>query len=168
MPTYLIATLLVLLFSNWLGWLPPALWEDKLSMVLPIVTLSLRPLAIIARMTRTTLLEVLHADYIRTAFSKGLDERTVILKHALRNALIPVVTLLGPITASLITGSYVVETIFQIPGLGQYFVTSVIDRDYPLVMGMTLTYGMILILCNLFVDLTYGIIDPRVRLENVK
>jgi oligopeptide transport system permease protein len=168
LPTYLIATLLVLLFSSWLGWLPPALWEDKLSMILPIVTLSLRPLAIIARMTRTTLLEVLHADYIRTAFSKGLDERTVILKHALRNALIPVVTLLGPITASLITGSYVVETIFQIPGLGQYFVTSVIDRDYPLVMGMTLTYGLILIFCNLFVDLTYGIIDPRVRLENVK
>jgi oligopeptide transport system permease protein len=168
LPTYLIATLLVLLFSNWLGWLPPALWEDKKSMILPIVTLALRPLAIIARMTRTTLLEVLHADYIRTAFSKGLDERTVILKHALRNALIPVVTLLGPITASLITGSYVVETVFQIPGLGQYFVTSVIDRDYPLVMGMTLTYGLILISCNLLVDLTYGIIDPRVRVENAK
>ncbi len=168
LPTYLIATLLVLLFSNYLGWLPPALWEDKKSMILPIVTLCLRPLAIIARMTRTTLLEVLHADYIRTAYSKGLKDSTVLFKHALRNALIPVVTLLGPITASLITGSYVVETIFQIPGLGQYFVTSVIDRDYPLVMGMTLTYGLILILCNLFVDLTYGLIDPRVRLENTR
>jgi oligopeptide transport system permease protein len=165
LPTYLIATLLVLLFSSTLGWLPPALWEDRASIVLPLITLSLRPLAIIARMTRTTLLEVLHADYIRTAHSKGLSESKVLFKHALRNALIPVVTLLGPITASLITGSYVVETIFQIPGMGQYFVTSVIDRDYPLVMGMTLTYGFVLISCNLLVDLTYGLIDPRIRVE---
>jgi oligopeptide transport system permease protein len=168
LPTYLIATLLVLLFSSTLGWLPPALWEDRASIVLPLITLSLRPLAIIARMTRTTLLEVLHADYIRTAHSKGLSESKVLFKHALRNALIPVVTLLGPITASLITGSYVVETIFQIPGMGQYFVTSVIDRDYPLVMGMTLTYGFVLISCNLLVDLTYGLIDPRIRVEAEK
>jgi len=165
LPTFLIATLLVLLFSSYLGWLPPALWEDRKSMVLPVLTLSFRPLAIIARMTRTTLLEVLHADFIRTAHSKGLTETRVLFKHALRNALIPVVTLLAPITASLITGSYVVETIFQIPGLGQHFVTSVIDRDYPLVMGMTLTFGVVLILCNLAVDLTYGLIDPRIRLE---
>lgn len=168
LPTYLIATLLVLLFSSTLGWLPPALWEERASIVLPLITLSLRPLAIIARMTRTTLLEVLHADYIRTAHSKGLSESKVLFKHALRNALIPVVTLLGPITASLITGSYVVETIFQIPGMGQYFVTSVIDRDYPLVMGMTLTYGFVLISCNLLVDLTYGLIDPRIRVEAEK
>ena len=165
LPTYLIATLLVLLFSSRLGWLPPALWEDKASMVLPVITLSLRPLAIIARMTRTTILEVLHSDYIRTAHSKGLDEKHVLFKHALRNALIPVTSLLGPITASLITGSYVVETIYQIPGLGQYFITSVIDRDYPLVMGMTLFYGVILLSCNLLVDLTYGLIDPRIRIE---
>jgi oligopeptide transport system permease protein len=164
LPTYLIATLLVLLFSGYLGWLPPALWEDKSSIILPVITLALRPLAIIARMTRTTILEVLHSDYIRTAHSKGLDERSVLFKHALRNALIPVVTLLGPITASLITGSYVVETIYQIPGLGQYFITSVIDRDYPLVMGMTLFYGAILISCNLMVDLAYGLIDPRIRI----
>jgi oligopeptide transport system permease protein len=166
LPTFLIATLLVLLFSSYLGWLPPALWEDRKSMILPVLTLSFRPLAIIARMTRTSLLEVLHADFIRTAHSKGLSESRVLFKHALRNALIPVVTLLGPITASLITGSYVVETIFQIPGLGQHFVTSVIDRDYPLVMGMTLVFGVILILCNLLVDLTYGLIDPRIRLEH--
>ena len=165
LPTFLIATLLVLLFSSYLGWLPPALWEDRKSMILPVLTLSFRPLAIIARMTRTTLLEVLHADFIRTAHSKGLSETRVLFKHALRNALIPVVTLLGPITASLITGSYVVETIFQIPGLGTHFVTSVIDRDYPLVMGMTLLFGFVLILCNLLVDLAYGWIDPRIRLE---
>jgi oligopeptide transport system permease protein len=165
LPSYLVGTLLVLLFSNYLGWLPPALWEDKRSMVLPIITLSVRPLALIARMTRTTLLEVMHADYIRTAYSKGLSDRAVLFKHALKNSLIPVITMLGPITASLITGSYVVETIFQIPGLGQYFVTSVVDRDYPLVMGMTLTYGLILTLCNFLVDVTYGFIDPRIRVD---
>jgi oligopeptide transport system permease protein len=165
LPSYLVGTLLVLLFSNYLGILPPALWEDKASMVLPVITLSLRPLAIIARMTRTTLLEILHSDYIRTAYSKGLDDSTVLFKHALRNALIPVVTLLGPIAASLITGSYVVETVFQIPGLGQYFISSVINRDYPLVMGMTLMFGTILIVCNFLVDLAYSWIDPRIRLE---
>ena len=165
LPSYLVGTLLVLLFSNYLGVLPPALWEDKASMVLPVVTLALRPLAIIARMTRTTLLEILHSDYIRTAYSKGLSDSTVLFKHALRNALIPVVTLLGPIAASLITGSYVVETVFQIPGLGQYFITSVINRDYPLVMGMTLMFGIILIVCNFIVDLAYSWIDPRIRLE---
>lgn len=165
LPSYLVATLFVLLFSNYLGWLPPALWEDRASMVLPVATLALRPLAIIARMTRTTLLEVMHSDYIRTAYSKGLSESKVIFKHALRNSLIPVVTMLGPIAASLITGSYVVETVFQVPGLGQYFITSVINRDYPLVMGMTLTYGVVLTTCNVLVDLTYGWIDPRIRIE---
>jgi len=168
LPAYLVATFLILLFSNLLGWLPPALWEDKKSMILPVITLALRPLAIVARMTRTSLLEVLHSDYIRTAHAKGLKERTIFFKHALKNALIPIVTLLGPIAASLITGSYVVETIFQIPGLGQYFITSVLDRDYPLVMGMTLTYGAVLILCNLLVDLTYGFIDPRIRIGEVR
>jgi oligopeptide transport system permease protein len=163
LPSYLVATLLVLLFSNYLGWLPPALWEERLSMVLPVITLALRPLAIIARMTRTTLLEILHSDYIRTAYSKGLTDSTVLFKHALKNAMIPVITLLGPIAASLITGSYVVETVFQIPGLGQYFITSVINRDYPLVMGMTLLFGIILIICNLLVDLAYSWIDPRMR-----
>jgi ABC-type dipeptide/oligopeptide/nickel transport system permease component len=115
---------------------------------------------------RTTLLEILHSDYIRTAYSKGLNDSTVLFKHALRNALIPVVTLLGPVAASLITGSYVVETVFQIPGLGQYFISSVINRDYPLVMGMTLMFGIILIICNLVVDLAYSLIDPRIRLES--
>lgn len=165
LPSYLVATLLVLLFSNYLGWLPPALWEDKKSMVLPAITLGLRPLAIIARMTRTTLLEVMHADYIRTAYSKGLSPSRVLFKHALKNSMIPVITMLGPIAASLITGSYVVETVFQIPGMGQYFITSVINRDYPLVMGMTLTYGVVLTASNLIVDLAYGWIDPRIRVD---
>ena len=168
LPSYLIGTLLVLLFSNYLGLLPPALWEEKSSMVLPVITLAVRPLAIIARMTRTTLLEILHSDYIRTAYSKGLSDSTVLFKHALKNAMIPIITLLGPITASLITGSYVVETVFQIPGLGQYFITSVVNRDYPLVMGMTLLFGIILIICNLLVDLAYSWIDPRIRTEAKK
>jgi len=168
LPAYLVATLLVLYFSNHLGWLPPALWEDKKAMILPTITLALRPTAILAKMTRTTMLETLHSDYIRTAYSKGLTEKIVIFKHALKNSLIPVITLIGPIAASLITGSYIVETIFQIPGMGQYFITSVVDRDYPLVMGMTLTYGVILIACNLLVDLTYGLIDPRIRLDHEK
>jgi len=168
LPSYLIGTLLVLLFSNYLGILPPALWEEKASMVLPVITLAVRPLAIIARMTRTTLLEILHSDYIRTAYSKGLSDSKVLFKHALKNALIPIITLLGPITASLITGSYVVETVFQIPGLGQYFITSVVNRDYPLVMGMTLLFGIILIICNLLVDLAYSWIDPRIRTEAKK
>ena len=165
LPTYLVATLLVLLFSNYLGWLPPALWEDKNSIVLPVLTLALRPLAMIARMTRTTLLEVLHADYIRTAYSKGLSPASVLFKHALKNAMIPIITMLGPIAASLITGSYVVETMFQIPGMWQHFITSVINRDYPLVMGMTLTYGLILTLSNLLIDLTYSLLDPRIRVD---
>jgi len=168
LPSYLVATLLVLLFSNYWRLLPPALWEEKSSMVLPVITLALRPLAIIARMTRTTLLEILHSDYIRTAYSKGLTDSKVLFKHALKNALIPIVTLLGPIAASLITGSYVVETVFQIPGLGQYFITSVVNRDYPLVMGMTLMFGMILIISNFLVDLAYVWIDPRMRLEDKK
>ncbi|MBS1959693.1 MAG: ABC transporter permease [Bdellovibrionales bacterium] len=168
LPSYLVATLLVLLFSNYLGWLPPALWEDKKSMILPTITLGLRPLAIIARMTRTTLLEVMHADYIRTAYSKGLTESRVLFKHALKNSMIPVITMLGPIAASLITGSYVVETVFQIPGMGQYFITSVINRDYPLVMGMTLTYGLVLTASNLLVDMAYGWIDPRIRVDGTK
>ena len=168
LPSYLVATLLILLFSNYWRLLPPALWEEKSSMVLPVITLALRPLAIIARMTRTTLLEILHSDYIRTAYSKGLSDASVLFKHALKNAMIPIVTLLGPIAASLITGSYVVETVFQIPGLGQYFITSVVNRDYPLVMGMTLLFGIILIVCNLLVDLAYSWIDPRIRSEAKK
>jgi oligopeptide transport system permease protein len=163
LPSYLLATLLVLLFSSYLNWLPPALWEDPRSMILPILTLSLRPTAVIARMVRTSMLESLQADYIRTALAKGLDDRRVLFKHALKNSLIPVITLLGPITASLITGSYVVEIVFQIPGLGQYFITSVLNRDYPLVMGMTLTYGIVLIFCHWIVDILYGWIDPRIR-----
>ncbi len=165
LPSYLLASLLILLFCTYLGWLPPALWEEPKSLILPIVTLSVRPLAILIRMTRTSMIESLHSDYIRTAYSKGLSDSKILFKHALKNSLIPSLTVLGPITANLITGSFLVEIIFQIPGLGKHFVTAVINRDYPLVMGVTLVYGTLLVFCNLCVDLLYHWADPKMRID---
>lgn len=134
-------------------------------MVLPVVTLGLRPMALIARMTRASMLETLAADYIRTARGKGVAEGAVVFRHALKNSLIPVITLLGPMAANLVTGSFLVEIVFQIPGMGKHFVSAVINRDYPLVMGVTLVYGAVLIICNLLVDLVYSWADPRIRLN---
>lgn len=165
LPSYLVASLLVLVFALWLGWLPPALWDGPETMVLPVATLGFRTMAIIARLTRSSMIEALSADYIRTAYAKGLESSRVVFKHALKNSLIPVLTVLGPVAANLVTGSFLVEIIFQIPGLGKHFVTAVINRDYPLVMGVTLVYGMILIFSNLAVDLAYAWVDPRIRLE---
>lgn len=165
LPSYLVASVLVLFFSLHLGWLPPALWEGPSSMILPIVTLGFRPMAIIARLTRTSMIETLSADYIRTAYSKGLSSTSVIFKHALKNSLIPVITVLGPLAANLVTGSFLVEIVFQIPGMGKHFVGAVINRDYPLVMGVTMVYGVILVLSNLLVDLFYAWTDPRIRLS---
>jgi oligopeptide transport system permease protein len=165
LPSYLVASLLILLFALKLMWLPPALWEGWDSMILPIATLALRPLAMIARLTRASMLETLSSDYIRTAYAKGLSPSRVIFKHALRNSLIPVLTMLGPLAAGLVTGSFVVETVFQIPGMGRFFVQGVLNRDYPLVMGITLVYGAILIASNLLTDLMYGWADPRIRIQ---
>ena len=165
LPSYLVASLLLLVFSHWLRWLPPALWEGPSSWVLPAVTLGCRPLAIIARLTRASMLDALASDYIRTAYGKGLSHTRVIFKHALKNSLIPVITVLGPLAASLVTGSFLVEIVFQIPGLGKHFVQAVTNRDYPLVMGVTLVYGVMLLASNLVVDLAYGFIDPRMRVR---
>ncbi len=165
LPGYLVASILVLVFSLQLGWFPPARWEGPSSMVLPVVTLSWRPMAILARLTRSYMIETLQSDYIRTARSKGLSDTVIIFKHALKNSLIPVITILGPLAAHLVTGSFLVEIVFQIPGMGKHFVQAVINRDYPLVMGVTLCYGVILLLSNLFVDLAYGWVDPRIRME---
>ncbi|MCC7441246.1 MAG: ABC transporter permease [Bdellovibrionales bacterium] len=165
LPSYLAASVLVLVFSLQLGWLPPALWETPSSVVLPALTLALRPLCLIARLTRASMVEAMGADYVRTALAKGLPEWKVVFKHALKNSLLPVVTLLGPLTAGLVTGSFVIEVVFQVPGVGKHFVTAVLNRDYPLVMGTTLLYGVILVACNLAVDLAYGLVDPRVRVE---
>lgn len=165
LPAYLMASALILIFSTWLNLLPPALYEGPVSLVLPILTLSLRPIAIVARLTRSAMMEALSADYIRTAYGKGLSEGTVVFKHALRNSMIPIVALLGPIAANLITGSFVVETVFQIPGLGRYFVSAVLNRDYPLVMGVTMVYGAILLLCNFASEVATTWVDPRMRYQ---
>jgi oligopeptide transport system permease protein len=165
LPSYLVASVLVLVFALQLGWFPPALWEGWASLVLPVVTLGLRPMAIIARLTRATMIETLQSDYIRTARGKGVGEGRIVFGHALKNSLIPVITILGPMAANLVTGSFLVEIVFQIPGMGKHFVSAVINRDYPLVMGVTLVYGAILIACNLIVDLVYAWADPRIRLS---
>ena len=165
LPSYLVASLLILVFAMSLGWLPPALWESPSSLILPVVTLALRPLALIARLTRASVLDAIHSDFARTARAKGASEQRVLFKHVLRNSLIPVLALLGPLAANLITGSFVIETVFQLPGLGKHFVTAILNRDYPLVMGMTLTYGVTLLSANLAFDLLTGAVDPRVRLE---
>lgn len=167
LPPFLVAGVLILIFSLDLQWLPPALLDGPSSLVLPVITLALRPLVLIARLTRVSMLEALRTDYVRTAESKGLASAKIIFKHALKNSLIPVVTTLGPITAGLVTGSFLVEVIFQLPGIGKHFVQAVLNRDYPLVMGITLIYGAILIASNLAVDLAYGWIDPRIRFEEL-
>ena len=163
LPSYLIASLLVVLFALKWPLFPPALWEGPSTWVLPIITLSVRPFALVFSLTRAELIEQFQNDYIRTAFAKGLSKRMVFFKHALKNSLIPVVTYSGPILANLITGSFLVELVFQIPGLGKYFVSAILNRDYPVVLGVTLFYGVILITSNLLSDLVCGLLDPRIR-----
>ncbi|OFZ20874.1 MAG: hypothetical protein A2X94_05015 [Bdellovibrionales bacterium GWB1_55_8] len=164
-PSYLVASLLVIVFALWLPWFPPALWEEPSSVVLPALTLAWRPMAMIARLTRASMLETFRADFVRTAHSKGVPEAQVIFKHVLKNSLIPIITLMGPIVANLLTGSFLVEFVFEIPGMGKHFVHAVLNRDYPLVMGVTLVYAVILVASNMFVDLVYAWVDPRIRLE---
>ena len=130
---------------------------------MPVVALGLVNSAIIARLTRASMLQVIREDYIRTARAKGLAERTVMVKHALKNAFIPVATILGPMFAALVTGTFIVEQIFAIPGLGKYFITSITNRDYPVIMGTVLLYAFFLVLANLAVDITYAFLDPRIR-----
>jgi len=146
-----------------LNLLPPALWEGARYKILPVATLSLAPLAYFTQLTRSVLLEVLSTDYIRSAKAKGASYLRVVLKHALKNAAIPLLTVLGPIAANLVTGSFIVETVFAVPGLGRHFVTAVIDRDTFLVMGITTVYATLLIFLNWMVDVGYLVLDPRMR-----
>jgi oligopeptide transport system permease protein len=162
-PAFVLGPLLIAALSLRLGWLPPARIDGASSLVLPAITLGMIYLATIARLTRGGLLDVLDQDFIRTARAKGLPEHRVIARHALRIGITPVVTYLGPATAAMISGSFVVEKIFQIPGLGTYFVTSVAERDYPVVTGVFVFYAALLVMLNLAVDLAYGVLDPRVR-----
>jgi oligopeptide transport system permease protein len=162
-PSFVLAPLLIQWFSLKLGWLPPARMEGIHSLILPALALGLIFMGVIARLTRTGMVETIRQDYVRTARAKGLGEVTVIGKHALRLGILPVVTYLGPATASLITGSFVVERIFQVPGLGRYFVGSVVERDYTTLTGVMVFYCLFLVLLNLLVDIVYGILDPRIR-----
>lgn len=163
LPSYLVASILVLVFALQLEWLPPALWDEPGSWILPLTTLALRPLAMVTRLVRASALDQYSQDYIRTALAKGADERRVLYRHVLANSLLPVVALIGPLAANLLTGSFLVETVFQIPGIGRHFVSAVINRDYPLVMGMALIYGAFLLLSNLISDLLLASVDPRIR-----
>jgi oligopeptide transport system permease protein len=163
-PNFVVAPLLILLVAVYAGWLPAGGWDWSVQrMVLPVITLALPAIAYIARLTRGSMIEVLHSNYIRTARAKGLPEYLVILRHALKPALLPVISFMGPATAALITGSVVIERIYSIPGLGSYFVQGALNRDYTLVMGVVVFYGVIIILLNFIVDILYAWMNPRIR-----
>ncbi|HEV2104700.1 MAG TPA: ABC transporter permease [Candidatus Eisenbacteria bacterium] len=164
-PNFVLGPLLVLAFALTLTWLPAALWTGPASRVLPVIALSLSYVAYVARLTRAGLLEVLRQDYVRTARAKGLGERAVVLRHALKLGILPVVSFLGPATARIVTGSIVVEQIFAIPGLGRYLIIGATNRDYTLVMGVVLFYAAFLLVLNLLVDVAYTWLDPRVELS---
>jgi len=181
-PVIVLGPLLIWIFGVTLKWLPPTGWGAKPPYVLgflpsnpdwnffkhaimPSVALGLGSSAVIARLTRASLLQTIREDYIRTARAKGLMERLVITRHALKNSLIPVVTILGPLFAALVTGTFVTELVFGIPGMGKYFVTSITNRDYPVIMGTILLYAVFLVIANLIVDITYAYLDPRIRYE---
>lgn len=164
-PSYVVGPLLVLLFAVLLRWLPAGGWEPGRwsDLLLPVVALALPQIAAIARLLRGSMLEVLRQPYIRTARAKGLPESRVVLVHALKPALLPVLSYLGPATAGLITGSVVVEQVFDLPGIGRYFVQGALNRDYTMVLGVVLFYGTMIVLFNFLVDLLYGLLDPRLR-----
>ncbi len=164
-PNFVLSVFLVLFFALRLGWFDVIGWEfgNPRQMVLPVVALGMFPAAFIARITRASMLEVLRQDYIRTARAKGVAEYRVVVRHATRNALIPVLTVLGPILAGLVTGSFVIEQYFSIPGIGRSFVEAVANRDYGIIMGMTLLYATIIAFLNLAVDVGYAMANPRIR-----
>jgi oligopeptide transport system permease protein len=164
-PTFVVAPILSLVLGLWLRLVPVGGWEHWSNIVLPVIALALPQVAAIARLTRGSMLEVLRSNYVRTARAKGLPNRVAILRHAIRAAIIPVVSYLGPAVANIITGSVVIEQIYSIPGIGRYFVQAALNRDYPLVMGVTIFYGLIIIFCNLMTDIVYGFLDPKVRYD---
>ncbi len=164
-PAFVIASLLMYIFSLQLNWLPSYGVDTWQGYILPVIALGGYSLSFIARLMRSSLLEVMGQDYIRTARAKGLTEFKVVTRHALRNALIPVITILGPTVASLLTGSFVIEKIFAIPGLGQHFVNSITNRDYTTIMGVTIFYAALLIAMTFLVDIFYVMIDPRIQLD---
>ena len=166
-PSFVIAIFLIIIFASWLHWVKiiPRSWDDLSVWVLPAVILGFGTMANTTRLTRASVLEVLRHDYVRTARAKGLGEFLVVIRHILRNSLIPVVTLLGPALAGLVTGSFIIETMFGFPGMGRAYVTAISQRDYSMIMGTTLIYALLVALANLSVDITYVVIDPRIRLD---
>jgi len=173
-PNFIIGSLLQYLLGlklfEWTGikFFPITGWETFASKIIPSFALSFSSLATVSRLMRTSMLDVLGQDYIKTAKSKGLAQSKIIWRHAVRNAIMPVITVLGPITASVLTGAFVVENIFSIPGMGKFFVMSIQEQDYTMISGITIFYGIFLVLANLLVDLAYGFIDPRVKLSEGK
>lgn len=166
-PNFVLGPILVIVFSLWLYWLPPSRWAGfpSRSLVLPVITLSTLYMAYIARLTRAGMLEVLRSDYIRTARAKGLSEKDVLIRHALRGGLMPVVSFTGPALAFLLTGTVVVERIFALPGLGNYFIQASLNRDEPLIIGIVAFISVVLLTMNLLVDIAYAYLDPRVRYQ---
>ena len=165
-PNFVVAPILILVFAVYAGWLPAGGWDWSLKrMILPVITLALPVIAYIARLTRGSMIEVLHSNFIRTARAKGLPESVVIRRHALKPALLPVISFIGPATVGLITGSVVVERIYAIPGLGSYFVTGALNRDYTLVMGVVIFYGLLIIVLNFIVDMVYAWLNPKIRYD---
>lgn len=167
-PSFVTSAVLIYCLAVEAGLLPPTGFSSWKNYIMPVIALSMSSMAFITRLTRNKLLDVLKSDYIRTAKAKGLSRGKIIFKHALRNSLIPIVTYVGPLIASILTGSFIVEQIFAIPGLGNEFVQSVTNRDYTMLLGVTVFYCTMLIAFNLFVDILYVVIDPRIKLENTK
>ena len=164
MPNFVIGIWLIMILSVSLHWLPTGGWGEPQHIIMPLLAYSLAPMALVARYTRVSTLEALHADYVRTARAKGLAEKTVMTRHVLRNGLIPMITVLGPIVPNILTGSIFIEMTFRIPGLGRYFVTSVKNRDYPMIMALMLMVALLWSVTYLLSDILYTMVDPRVRL----
>jgi ABC-type dipeptide/oligopeptide/nickel transport system permease component len=164
-PSYVVTSLLVLLLASNLHLVPTSGWDGVWSpkIIVPALSLALYPMAVLARYTRASLLEVLRTDYMRTARSKGLAERAILMRHGVRNALLPVITIAGVVLADVATGSFFVETIYQVPGIGRHFVQSISGRDYPVIIGTVLLLGLVVSVMNLVVDLIYPLLDPRIR-----
>ncbi len=162
LPDFVIAIFLLIVFSVNLGWFP-ILFTDWRSYILPAVALGTGSAAFIARLTRASVLEVLRLDHVTTARAKGLSNRTVIGRHVVRNSMIPVLTVVGPAFAGLVTGTIIIERVFGVPGMGRLFIDSITSRDYPVIMGVTLFYAFIIVMSNLAVDIAYGFVDPRIR-----
>lgn len=161
-PSFVLGLFLIVIFAVELRWLPPGGWGRPAQIVLPVITLATAPTAILARYTRASMLDVRDHDFVRTAHAKGLREHVVIVRHMLRNALGPIITVLGPMMAALVTGSFVVEQVFRIPGIGRLYISAIFARDYPLIMGTTLLYAVVVAIFNLVVDLLAVALDPRV------